>query len=177
MPPDPEYAGFDGVARSKRPYTLHDIRKATLWGTLLAGGAGVEYHFGYRLPQSDLVCEDFRSRDRSWDYCRIALEFFCEHQIPFWRMENADELVGNPGHDNSRYCFALPGEWYLVYLPEGGAATLDVSGTLKETRFSVAWFNPREGGALLPAVAVAGGGTVELRAPDVNDWLAVVKRR
>ena len=33
---------------------LHDIRKATLWGTLMAGGAGVEYYFGYKLPQNDL---------------------------------------------------------------------------------------------------------------------------
>ena len=61
----------------------------------MAGGAGVEYYFGYQLPQNDLVCEDFRSRDKSWDYCRIALEFFREHEIPFWEMKNADALIGN----------------------------------------------------------------------------------
>ena len=42
----------------------------------MAGGAGVEYYFGYWLPENDLVAENFRSRDKSWDYGRIALDFF-----------------------------------------------------------------------------------------------------
>ena len=88
----------------------------------MAGGAGVEYYFGYQLPQNDLVCEDWRSRDRSWDYCRIALDFFHEQDIPFWEMNNANALVGNDDNSNSRYCFARKGELYLVYLPEGGTA-------------------------------------------------------
>ena len=67
----------------------------------MAGGAGVEYYFGYKLPQNDLVCEDFRSRDKTWDYCRIALDFFCEHEVPFWEMANADSLIGNVNSDNS----------------------------------------------------------------------------
>ncbi|HYG33407.1 MAG TPA: DUF5060 domain-containing protein, partial [Clostridia bacterium] len=69
VPPDPGYRGFGGRAREKDTeagYDLHDIRKHTLWGTLLAGGQGVEYYFGYTLPENDLKCEDFRSRDRSW---------------------------------------------------------------------------------------------------------------
>ena len=77
VPPDPGYQGSDGKARQgKRTYDLHDIRKQTLWGNLMAGGAGVEYYFGYTLPQNDLRCEDFRSRERSWEYCAIALRFF-----------------------------------------------------------------------------------------------------
>jgi len=64
VPPDPGYRGHDGFAeQAGRKYDLHDIRKLCLWGTLMAGGAGVEYYFGYRLPENDLVCEDFRSRD------------------------------------------------------------------------------------------------------------------
>ena len=108
-----------GDVKSKA-YTLHDIRKLCLWGTLMAGGAGVEYYFGYQLPENDLVCEDFRSRDKSWDYCRIALEFFAANKVPFWEMTNADALVGNAKNDNSKYCLAKAGELYLVYLPNGG---------------------------------------------------------
>ena len=37
-----------------------DVRRHTLWGTLMAGGAGVEYCFGYSLPQNDLQREDWR---------------------------------------------------------------------------------------------------------------------
>ena len=62
-------------------YDEHAVRRQTLWGTLMGGGAGVEYYFGYQFVENDLVCEDWRSRDRSWDYCRIALEFFEEIAI------------------------------------------------------------------------------------------------
>jgi len=175
VPPDPGYRGYHGVNSAGKPvgYDLHDIRQATLWGTFLAGGAGVEYYFGYQLPENDLLLEDFRSRDRSWDYCRIALDFFRTHRIPLTRMANADELVGNPDHDNSRYCLAEPGRLYLVYLPAGGDTTLDLSG--QAGPFTVAWFNPREGGALQPAGTVTGGAPVRLSAPDAHDWLAVVR--
>ena len=174
VPPDPGYEGFSGTAgEGTNAYTLEDVRRGTLWGNLMAGGAGVEYYFGYRLPQNDLLAEDFRSRDRTWDYCRIALEFFAREKIPFWKMKNADELVGNPKRDNSRYCFALPGELYLVYLPDGGKAALDLSAT--SGTFTVRWFNPREGGALQPRGEVTGGGTVTLQAPTTgDDWLAVL---
>ncbi|HUG93587.1 MAG TPA: DUF5060 domain-containing protein [Planctomycetaceae bacterium] len=180
VPPDPGYAGHDGRAtHDGKSYDLHDIRKNTLWGTLLAGGAGVEYYFGYQLPQNDLICEDFRSRDRSWDYCRIALDFFREHRVPFWEMENADALVGNPNHGNSRYCFAKPGEVYLLYLIPGGTAQLDLSGT--DGEFRVEWFNPRDGGELRTGSVkqVAGGGKVSVGNPPRdagNDWLVVIRR-
>jgi hypothetical protein len=127
VPADPGYQGNDGTGtQNGKKYTLHDIRKLCLWGTLTAGGAGVEYYFGYKLPENDLVCEDFRSRDASWDYCRIALEFFPANRIPFWEMRNADALIGNATHDNSKYCLAKPGEIYLVYLPSGGTTDLDL---------------------------------------------------
>ncbi len=181
VPPDPGYGGFSGAAREKsgRAYTLDDIRKLTLWGTLMAGGAGVEYYFGYQLPQNDLACEDWRSRDKSWDFCRIALEFFRVHRIPFWEMKNADGLVGNSKHDNSRYCFAKPGEIYLIYLPNGGTTELDLSTA--NGSFDVQWFNPRQGGALLKGSArkVRGGMSVALGHPPTEpeaDWLVVVRK-
>jgi len=89
-------------------------------------------------------------------------------------MTNADELVGNAAHDNSVYCLAQPGELYLVYLPAGGAARLDLSAAAGD--FTVAWFNPREGGALQPSGTVRGGARVTLSAPNADDWLAIVRR-
>jgi len=182
VPPDPGYAGFDGIARPERgsdPYTMHDIRKQTLWGTLMAGGGGVEYYFGYTLPQTDLDCEDWRSRDRSWDYCRIALDFFRENKIPFWEMQCADALVGNPQNDNSKYCFARPGEVYVVYLPNGGSTELDL-GT-NSISFRVQWFNPREGGPLQSGGVreVKGPGKVSVGQPPTDageDWGVLVRK-
>jgi hypothetical protein len=180
VPPDLGYAGFDGKTPDGKPVpTADDIRQATLWGNLMAGGAGVEYYFGYQLPQNDLNCEDFRSRDRSWDYCRIALEFFRANGIPFWEMRNADERIGNARHDNSQYCLAKAGEVYLVYLPKGGTTELDLSGS--EGAFDVQWFNPRSGGALQSGTVrrVTAPGKVALGQPLADpdqDWLVVVRR-
>ncbi len=180
VPADPGYEGKDGTAtEGGKKYTLHDIRKRCLWGTLMAGGAGVEYYFGYKLPQNDLVCEDWRSRDKTWDYCRIAIDFFHDEKIPFWEMANADALVGNPSNDNSKYAFAKAGEIYLVFLPEGGTTELDLSAASGD--FMVQWFNPRAGGALKEGSVnvVRGGGSVLLGNPPGEpdeDWLVVLRR-
>jgi hypothetical protein len=182
VPPDPGYQGFDGRARLKetdKAYDLHHIRKFTLWGTLLAGGQGVEYYFGYTLPENDLKCEDFRSRDRSWSYCRIALGFFRDHNVPFWEMRNGNALVGNERNDNSRYCFAKPGQVYVVFLPEGGTAALDLAGVQGE--FSVKWFDPRVGGPLREGSIgkVQGGGKAPLGEPPSErdeDWVILVRK-
>ncbi len=180
VPPDPGYQGHSGEGiQGGKPYTMHDIRKCTLWGTLLAGGWGVEYYFGYKLPQNDLDCQDFRSRDRTWDYCRIALEFFTEHNVPFWEMINTDSLIGNNGNSNAKYCLAKAGELYLVYLPEGGTTELDLSDA--GGSFTVSWFNPREGGPLSQGSvkSVSGGGKVTLGQPPADpdeDWLVVVRQ-
>lgn len=182
VPPDPGYEGFEGTARSQpdgKGYTLHDIRKHTLWGNLMAGGAGVEYYFGYKLPQNDLLCEDYRSREQSWGYCRVALEFFALHEIPFWRMSNADGLVGNAKSDNSRYCLALPGQVYVIYLPSGGTCSLDLSGAPGD--FSVKWYDPRRGGELQTGSVrrVVGGGFASLGQPPADereDWVVLVRK-
>ena len=180
VPPDPGYAGFEGNAPDpRRPYGLHEVRKLTLWGNLMGGGAGVEYYFGYVLPQHDLNGEDFRSRDRSWDYCRIALEFFRDQKIPFWEMQPADELMGNSIGAESYYCLAKPGELYLVYLPWGDVSTIDLRGT--EGEFTVKWFNPRTGGELIdgPVKTAQGGKRARLGLPpaeEKEDWVIVIRR-
>ncbi len=182
VPPDLGYPGFSGKATKsgKADYDLHDVRKATLWGNLMAGGAGVQYYFGYKLPQNDLNAEDWRSRDRSWDYARIAIAIFRDTRIPFWEMKNANVLVGNQNDDDSRWCLAKASDIYLVYLPRGGSAELDLVGAAGD--FAVEWWNPRTGGAgragsvaRVQAGAPAALGTAP-SDPD-EDWLVVIRRR
>ncbi len=172
MPADP---GYPGMPDNFNNPSIHDTRKFALWGTLMGGGGGVEYYFGYKLPQNDLLCEDWRSRDQSWDYCRIALQFFAEQNLPLGEMADQDELVGNPEHNNSAYCLARENEVYLVYLPNGGKRQLDLSHATG--MFTVQWFNPREGGKLTDAQPASGGVPTLLEAPDDRqDWLAVVRK-
>lgn len=180
QPPDLGYKGFDGHDKTgKMAYTEHEVRRQTLWGTLMGGGAGVEYYFGYQFDENDLVCEDWRSRDRSWDYCRIALQCFQELSIPFHRMRPADERIGSDPRNNRHYCFAEPGEVYLVYIAEGDVPALDLSDG--EGRFRVSWFNPRKGGQLVDGsvAAVDGGDTRDIGSPPSSteeDWLAVIRK-
>ncbi|MEL6805480.1 MAG: DUF5060 domain-containing protein, partial [Bacteroidota bacterium] len=66
-----------GVDHDERPNNNQDsVRAEVLWGNLMAGGAGVEWYFGYLNPHNDLGCEDWRSRDNVWNYTGYALDFF-----------------------------------------------------------------------------------------------------
>jgi hypothetical protein len=151
-----------------------DGRKNGLWGTLTAGGWGNEWYFGYQHAHSDLTLEDFRSRDRWWDYCRYALEFFTEHDLPVVDMSCSDELT--PADDD--YCFCKPGQVYVVYLKNGGASTLDLSDSTGT--FEVRWYDPRNGGPLQAGSlnSVRGGAVRSLGKPPTDqdkDWAILVR--
>ncbi|NNE91839.1 MAG: hypothetical protein HKN23_09340, partial [Verrucomicrobiales bacterium] len=180
VPPDPGYAGHDGFAQNKngRKYNLHDIRRDTLWGNLMAGGAGVEYYFGYKLPENDLKLEDFRSRDKSWNYCRIALEFFHKNEVPFWEMENANGLVGNDKNENGKpWCLAKPGEVYVVFVPKGGEATLEIVGAGK---FLQTWHAIEESGEAVER-SETSAGSVEIilgeGIPEGADYVVLIRKQ
>jgi hypothetical protein len=154
-----------------------DMRAAVLWGSLFAGGSGIESYFGYTRPQNDLKCQDYRSRDGWWNYCKHAAAFM--RTLPITQMANADELVGNTTHTNGKFCFAKPGAIYCVYLPSGGVHDLDLSG--QTGTFSVKWFDPRNGGALQNGgtMQVTGGTSVSLGDPPssapTSDWVVLVR--
>jgi len=148
-------------------------RGRAMWGTLLAGGYGVEWYFGYSSPNSDLTCQDFRSRDLFWDQNKHALEFF-HNYIPFWNMEPNDSLTV----DDVSYCLTKEGEVYVIY-SEANADNIKLDlGQFNKT-FKIKWFDPRNGGLLQTGsvVSVKGGGIVELGIPPSNidkDWVILL---
>jgi hypothetical protein len=187
-PPDPDWPGMtealekigSGTQKKLKVPTIDDIRAQVLWGTLMAGGTGVEYYFGYNLPENDLTAENWRSREKTWSYSQIALDFFRDEKIPFWEMVNAINLIGNSENGNDGYCLAKSGTIYLVYLREATKAALDLSDA--SGSFNVLWFNPREGGDLRQgSVKGVKGGRVEaLGTPPSDadrDWVVLVKRK
>ena len=157
------------------PYSNRDdIRKHTLWGNLMAGGAGVEYYFGYEYAHNDLNLEDWRSRDTVWDDVRHALHFFNTH-LPFWTMSTQDELVGQ----EDVYVFANPGTLYAIYAHN--SENLDIDLGDEQDIYQVSWFNPRLGGDLQKGdvEAVKGPGRVSLGSPPESaslDWVALLEK-
>jgi hypothetical protein len=165
---EPGDAGHSLITDAEDP-THDNARKNALWGNIMAGGAGLEWYFGYKHPHSDLTCQDYRSRDKMWDQCRYALEFFEKYEIPFWDMKCGDEMTAN----TDDYVFYKDGEVYLVYLKFGGDVTVDI----RKGEFSYGWFNPRTGEGIdgLLGTGKAGVGKLELKPTDRNDWLLVLR--
>jgi hypothetical protein len=150
----------------------HDtVRNHCLWGSLMAGGAGVEWYFGYQFPHNDLNCEDFRSRENWWKQSTLATRFM--NGFPLEEMSCLDDLVDVPG----AYCLAREGELYLVYLPAGSApARLSLE---QSEPLDVKWFDPRSGGAMQQGdvASIRGPGDLLLGLPpsDVDqDWVVVI---
>ena len=131
----------------------------------MAGGAGCEWFF-----QSDIHCEDWRSRDKMWEQTKVALDFFHQY-LPFADMEPHDELV----QGGDAWCLARPGEIYAVYSPKPAEMKLDLS----RGKFQVEWYNPRTGAALVKGKTVKGGALRALGNPPTEsdrDWVARVIR-
>jgi|GEM_PF-559798 len=158
-------------------YPQSDIRKYTLWGNLMAGGSGVEYYFGYQWTDcSDLTCQDFSFYDNLWDETRYALTFFRDN-LPFWEMENYNELIGNNNDDNSKYCLAKPNEVYVIYFSDASnTGTIDLSNVTETS--NLRWFNPRNGLFEGNSKELTPSGTTSIGLPpnDVDeDWVALIE--
>jgi len=151
----------------------HDrMRKEVLWANLMAGGAGVEWYFGYKYEHNDLTCEDWRSRDKLWDQTRYALDFFHDY-LPFWEMKPNDDLLAS----DDAYCFAQEGKIYAVYLPGGGTTQINLKSN---NVFTIHWFNPRTGSKLETGTKdiISGSGFVALGNPpyeEDKDWVVLIK--
>ncbi len=116
----------------------HDTARVNaLWGTLMAGGCGVEWYFGYQHAHSDLTCESWRSRDFFWDQCKVALDFFNDNDLPITEMENMDELTA----DENDFVFAKTGEVYLIFLKQPGIVEVE----LPDIGYNGLWLNPKTG--------------------------------
>jgi hypothetical protein len=149
----------------------HDqVRKHALWGNLMGGGHGVEWYMGYQYAHNDLNAEDWRSRHEMWRQTKVALDIF--RALPLGAMDPADWVTPTEG----AWCLANIGELYLLYLPDGGEAALDLGGL--EYEYSVEWIDPMSGerhGGEVPSVQ--GPGVVDLGSPPMrpeNDWAVLV---
>ncbi len=142
------------------------VRNRVLWTTLLGGGMGVEYYYGYETNQTDLNAQDHRSRHKKYTQAAHAVAFFQEHvQNKVVSMIASDNIT----KDTDDHVFAKKGELYIVYKPKGGTSTIN----LPAGNWNVQWYNPRSGGALSAAKKITNASLV---APNNNDWVALIKK-
>jgi hypothetical protein len=79
-----------------------------------------------------------------------------------------DLAASRPAGDlaSTGYCLAVPGREYLVYLPDGGDVTVDLSAA--KGKLTVEWMHPIAG-ETTPGDAVEGGGRRTVKAPFAGD--------
>lgn len=163
------YDEIHGPTLEENLSNLDELRKDAMWiGNFIAGGAGIEWYFQF----GDLTTESWKPLGRLWDETRYALEFF-QDNVNFQDMVPSDNLVSG----GNSYCMAEEGSAYVVYLRNGGTATLDLSGTTGD--FDVQWYDPRNGGGLQngSVTTVSGGGAVAIGNPPENpddDWAVLI---
>lgn len=153
-------------------------RKHALWGTFMAGGFGNEWYFGYGHDHSDLTCQDFRSRNAWWDYCRYALQFFSASNdidrkpVPVQNMSNANSRVGGTGN---RCLYGVDDEsipCLVVQTDNGGGFTLNVPAA---PLYNVGWMNAKTGlWQLRSDITNHPGGNISFTAPGTDDWVLLL---
>ena len=153
---------------------LDKFRKHALWGNLMAGGAGIEYFFGYNYVNSDLTCQDFRTREAMWNQSRYALEFF--EGIPFWSMTNTDHLVSGNNHALADASLGT----VVVFLRRGGPALVDLSevSPISNAPYMMHWYDPRNGGDLHGGLLVYAGEVIDTGNPPTetsSDWVVLLE--
>jgi hypothetical protein len=114
-----------------------------------------------------------------WKQSRYALSFFQEHDVPFWAMSNDNTRL--PDGSNNWVLSSGGGDILVLYrksIDELGISTVGLSG-----RYSIDWYNPREGGALMEGsvpMIIAGGSTPvsygDAPASDDKDWVVLIRR-
>ncbi|MEH6407480.1 MAG: T9SS type A sorting domain-containing protein, partial [Leeuwenhoekiella sp.] len=142
------------------------IRQNVLWSTLLAGGMGVEYYYGYDTGETDLNAQNHRSRDQKYTEANYALLFFNTYLQDYLPdMISVDSITAA----SNDFAYGKIDELYVIYRPQGGSTSINLS----VGDWSVQWYNPRTGGDLTNKSSI----TDVLLAPDDNDWVALVKEK
>jgi hypothetical protein len=161
----------EGVMPDANDSSHADIMHRALWGNLMAGGAGVEWYFGYNYPNNDLTCENFASRDKMWTLSHYAAQFIRDY-MPLPLVSNYDSITSS----TADYCLGKSGVAYAIYLPDG--ATTNITLPAGQT-YSVMWFNPRTGGSLVSGTVGSVSGTASVGKPPKDqsqDWVALLRR-
>ena len=170
--------------------TAMDIRFGA-WSALMSGAAGQTYGGGHiwrvHLPERPTgigswpMDRSFRTNTMIYPGA-VSVGFMGKYlrNIEWWKLEPHPELVlENP----SKYCMAIPGKEYLIYLRYGGSAKIDLRSVPASKVFEYKWtdlVNSKDS----RTGTVNGGAIVEIKCPEdypgtVNfkDWILHVRSK
>jgi hypothetical protein len=170
--------------------TAMDIRFGA-WSALMSGAAGQTYGGGHiwrvHLPERPTgvgswpMDTSFRTNTMIYPGA-VSVGFMGKYlrNIEWWKLEPHPELVlENP----SKYCMAIPGKEYLIYLRYGGSAKIDLRSVPASKVFEYKWtdlVNSKDS----RTGTVNGGAIVEIKCPEdypgtVNfkDWILHVRSK
>ncbi len=132
------------------------------WRHVIGGAASARFH----RPSSGLGLSPLSSG-------AVKAARKLETLVKFWDVEPANNLLGNRA-TNEAYLAAKPGNAYLLYFPNGGSVSLDLSRAAGT--FVLHWVRIASGEWAGTAV-LAGGKPVTLAAPGTGHWAAAVVRQ
>jgi len=125
-----------------------------MWSNVMAGGGGFEWYLknGGSGHAYDLAVENLREFDEHWQQTGHVVTFFRDilqqaNSIDLQSLAPDNNAIASGG----AWVLSEPGENYIVYLRDGGTATVDLAGN---QAYDVLWFNPRNGDT-------TDGGTVQ----------------
>ena len=155
------------------------LQRHALWGSLLAGAAGVEWYFGAKHPHNDLTSEDWRQREKLWELTEISKQFF-ELHLPYAQMT----ACSNKAMDDAEvYCSQQAHNLFVLYMQKGTSFNVQLPlgiGTSKI--YDIYWFDPVQGGELQRGSkeSVKNETFIYIGQPPKNhqtDWVIVLKKQ
>ncbi|GAA4281728.1 hypothetical protein GCM10022260_21490 [Gaetbulibacter aestuarii] len=168
-----EADGTKWVIRYTEPYNNSNMNIETwtersLWASLTAGGAGIHYYSN----NGDITEDNYTLWSDFFNRMRYAKDFLYDNAIPFWNMFNDNDAV------STGRLFSDGTENYVIFLPGGGTADIDLTGS---SDFTIKWFDPRNGGALQDGSlsALSSGTAQSIGNPPNNQdksWVVYLKK-
>ena len=141
-------------------------QRAWAWKNLLRGNCTL-FMDPYLLPWTGRNNPRHGQPDPQWE----PLRKYLGDTRTYAQRLNLTKAVPSVELATSRYCLAVLGEQYLVYLPEGGTVTVDLSAASGD--LLVEWFSPATG-EVTRAEAVTGGARRQFAAPFGGDAVLLV---
>jgi hypothetical protein len=170
--------------------TGQDIRFGA-WAAILSGAAGHTYGGGHiwlaHTPDSPMGGGPWPLET---DFNKNTLDYpgavSMQHMAGFFKKTSWWALSPHPemlSEYPDKYCLALAGEEYIIYLRWGGGVKVDLRPSEQSDIFEYYWFNPANG-KYYQTRSVKGGAITYFSAPesypgvvDFKDWVLYIRNR